>query len=532
MNTFNLVASVLGIVAPALAGGPSTGLVPLTQLPPANYMGFPGGLYPGESNVPPAVHAAAALAQAALIVPRDAAGAPAAEGKIVMLAFGMSNTTHEFSVFERQEDANPARNGRVVILNTAFGGQTASVLANPGAAYWTGVFQKIAAAGATNAQVQVAWLKEANANPTDPFPLHAQALRDDLASIARNVRDFFPNLRILYVSSRIYGGYSSGPLNPEPFAYESGFSVKWLIENQIAGDPALNWNPAAGPVEAPLLLWGPYTWADGVNLRDDGLAYLAADFEGDGVHPSPSGEQKVADQLTAFINSDPGAASWYPAPTGVGLRALNAAADATVDSNAPSTNFGAAPQLTTSGGAQVRRAYLKFDLTAVPRPVAYAKLSLRVATTGAGGGNLNLVNDSSWAEGSITFGTAPAPGAAIVAVPQSSRDGEIDADVTAAVNADADGIVSFVLSSPASQTAVYVSREGGQPPRLILTLRTPACPGDADGDGAVGLSDIALIISNWFLVGSPGTLGDLTGDGVRDLADLALVINHWGAACP
>ncbi len=59
----------------------------------------------------------------------------------------------------------------------------------------------------------------------------------------------FPNLKIAYLSSRIYGGWAASPLNPEPHAYEEGFSVKWLIADQIAGKPGkpgLNYDPAKG----------------------------------------------------------------------------------------------------------------------------------------------------------------------------------------------------------------------------------------------------------------------------------------------
>lgn len=65
-----------------------------------------------------------------------------------------------------------------------------------------------------------------------------------------------------------------------------------------------------------------------------------------------------------------------------------------------------------------------------------------------------------------------------------------------------------------------------------LALTPFVLTGDADLDGQVGLSDLALVVNNWFTAGSPGTLGDLTGDGIRDLADLAVIITGWGTTCP
>ncbi len=62
-------------------------------------------------------------------------------------------------------------------------------------------------------------------------------------------------------------------------------------------------------------------------------------------------------------------------------------------------------------------------------------------------------------------------------------------------------------------------------------LPPPACPGDADGDGTVGLPDLAVVIANWGRPGAPGQFGDLNGDGTRGLDDLAIVISNWNAAC-
>jgi hypothetical protein len=82
-------------------------------------------------------------------------------------------------------------------------------------------------------------------------------------------------------------------------------------------------------VEAPLLLWGPYLWANGTTPRPgDGLVWNVADLESDHVHPSPSGEAKVAGLLGAFLAAEPTAAPWRDAATGESGLALAAAADA------------------------------------------------------------------------------------------------------------------------------------------------------------------------------------------------------------
>ena len=70
-----------------------------------------------------------------------------------------------------------------------------------------------------------------------------------------------------------------------------------------------------GPVKSPLLLWGPYFWADGLTARQsDNLVWERKDFAGDGTHPSASGRQKVADMLLSFFKTDANAKAWFSKP--------------------------------------------------------------------------------------------------------------------------------------------------------------------------------------------------------------------------
>lgn len=63
--------------------------------------------------------------------------------------------------------------------------------------------------------------------------------------------------------------------------------------------------------------------------------------------------------------------------------------------------------------------------------------------------------------------------------------------------------------------------------RNIVDAAPVPCPGDLDGDGAVGGSDLAAILGAW---GSPNApAADLDGDGVVTGADLSIVLGAWGA---
>jgi hypothetical protein len=180
-----------------------------------------------------------------------------------------------------------------------------------GTRYWTTVDDRLKAAGVSRAQVQAVWIKQADAGPTQGFPAYAQKLQGELVRIVQLLPGRFPNVKLVYLSSRTYGGYAKTPLNPEPYAFESGLSVKWLIEQQLKGEAALNYDAKKGAVKAPWLSWGPYLWANGSTKRADGFSYDQADFANDGTHQSASGQEKVGKLLLEFFKTDTTARPWF-----------------------------------------------------------------------------------------------------------------------------------------------------------------------------------------------------------------------------
>lgn len=271
-------------------------LVPLTELTGA-YQGQDGGLYGGGKNEPPADLAARAQKAVAQIRPLEGGGKPAADGKVVLMSIGMSNTTGEFSTFKGLAKADARKAASAMIVDGAQGGQTAQAWATQDRP-WDEAARRIQAASATPAQIQVLWLKLANGGPRAGWPAETDRLRDDVRKVIAKAREKFPNVRLIFLSSRIFAGYATTRLNPEPYAYESAFAMRALIREQ--------------PADGPAVLWGPYLWANGAKGRAlDDLKWLPEDFGSDGTHPSPSGQQKVGRLLLDFFTSNPHARPWF-----------------------------------------------------------------------------------------------------------------------------------------------------------------------------------------------------------------------------
>lgn len=184
-----------------------------------------GGLYPDGWPTRPLEFEAAVLEIAKnQIQPLDAQGNPDPQGgKIVLMSVGMSNTNIFFegrpdlpyTAFHKRAQIDPARNRQLLIVNGAQGTRAAMD--------WEFV-------DSTTYSTMKSLLAKAGGAP--PQVMHRKG---------------------------------------EPDCYEAGFSVRWMIDKQMKGDPDLNWDPAKGPVKAPLILWGPYFWCDGLKPRSDGL---------------------------------------------------------------------------------------------------------------------------------------------------------------------------------------------------------------------------------------------------------------------
>ena len=354
---------------------------PLTDFAPGQtYLGLPGGLYGNNSNTVPTRHDQDGRNFATDIHPIN--------GKIIFLSIGLSNTSIEFcgaslfnygkgnqpcatrcpnpnfsqpQSFMAQAQASGVVNPSVVLWDGALGGQAfidwdpfvpgTKHCPNDPTNPWCNfdrVRDELAAAGLDQSQVQAIWLKGANGYPRCSLnrvycaqgytgPEDAILAEQYMGDILRAIHRRYMNAKLVFISSRIYGGYANTCLSPEPFAYEYGFSVQKLIQAQInqintgqidgnAGN--LNYDASSSPATSPWIAWGPYLWASGTNANSQGLFWCGGqagapcfgeqDFRagvgadpGDFTHPSSEAEQKVGSILLSFLETSPYAKGWF-----------------------------------------------------------------------------------------------------------------------------------------------------------------------------------------------------------------------------
>lgn len=525
---------------------PTIGALPLPDLGSGTWGAYPGGLYPNSSNQRPSFIETAAVDIALnQIRPLDSAGNPdETNGKIVMISVGMSNTTMEFSTFVTLANGDLAKNPKLEIVDCAISGADATQWTNPAASTWTTAYSRLAAHAVTPQQVQVAWVKQAVINPAGhgAFPAHAQYLQGLNEDITRALKTNFPNIKIAYYASRTRAHTTSG-LNPEPYAYESSFSVKWMIENQVNGTGNLNWDSNQGPVVAPLILWGPYLWADGENPRSDGFIWSESDTVDDKTHPSTTGKEKVAAQLKAFFKTDPSAAPWFLNPNVTGQPPTAAIiAEATAGPSGTVVNFTANASDPDGAITEYQWTYDDGCFSTEANPAksfpAEGLYKVHLTVTDNQGNavtttkiiNVNDANPLAQFTTDVNSGLAPltvnfdatsstAGDATIVSYDWDFGDSNSAGGVTTSHTYTADGDYIVVLTVTDANTLTSSAEKLiGVGPLDVSEI------GDLSGDEVVDSVDFAMLANYWY----GGELAvDIVSDGIINPKDLKVIADNW-----
>jgi hypothetical protein len=284
--------------------------IPLDELK-GLYRGLVGGLYPGEQNEPTGELAQIAKLQSESIQPLGRKGKiNLTNGSIGFLTIGQSTTRMCFEEFQKliKNEKNP----KVKLINAAQDGVILQNWANESGP-WKKTITQINKAGLNPLQIQVVWIESALLYPGQYGSglNHIKVNTDLMAKVVEKLKIEFPNLRLIYCSSRYYAGYTKLRTSPEPFAYESAFAIRNLITNQMDQlQTDVRVKVAKSP--APTVLWGPYYWVNGSTAsKIDQMSWNSDDCEPDGVHPSKLGRIKIAKQLAKFFTSDINTKLWF-----------------------------------------------------------------------------------------------------------------------------------------------------------------------------------------------------------------------------
>ena len=317
----------------------SGSFVPLEDLGSSMFMSYQGGQYPAGSNIRPSLQLSRALTQANAIVPLNLSGnIDQSNGKVVMIGVGASNPRAEFTAFKQLCDTFQCLNNKLKIINTCKGGTGIQKMNYDTAAYWSLAADTLLSYGLSSLQVQVIWIEQEHTGSTNTvFPSSPLQLVNEYKKLLEVILIKYPNVKIAYINSRAYAGYSdntSGPGLSHPRDYYNSWAIKWLIENQINNVSGFNY--ISPNINIPFVDWATNSWANGNIPKQDGFFWDCVNDFGaaDGLHLSTIGEKKVGLRLFNYFSKDTTSKIWFTyalcnsGSTGIGK--LNSFNDAVV----------------------------------------------------------------------------------------------------------------------------------------------------------------------------------------------------------
>ena len=218
-------------------------------------------------------------------------------------------------------------------------------------------------------------------------------------------------------------------------------------------------NVAISGSAVTLTLASPVTSSDTVTL-----SYTAP-----GTSPvqDVAGNDAASFSTVAVTNNTP--------PPGGGTSTFTPTADAHVKSTSPTANYGTLTtmQLREEAAGVTYRDYLKFNVTGLSGTVSAVKLRLFITDVSPDSGTVYRVSDTSWGETSIIWNNAPTLGSSVGSAGATTTAGtwvEITLDPSAV---SGNGLVSFGIKTTSTNSSIFSSKEGTNPPQLLVTTGGP-----------------------------------------------------------
>jgi PKD repeat protein len=191
-------------------------------------------------------------------------------------------------------------------------------------------------------------------------------------------------------------------------------------------------------------------------------------------------------------------------------------ADAQIRDTSPTTNWWNYPTMRVRTSSETYRSYVKFDVAGISGQINSAVLRVFSTDGGPDAGGVWKTSNA-WTETGLTWNTAPAPTGS-----QLDGGGLIgdnvwrEFDVTSAVTAQ--GIVSFYMASPNSNSVYWSTKEGVEPPQLVVTVDGSVAPPTAAFTTTMTTGQAPMMVGfQDQSTGNPSAWAwDIDGDGSTD----------------
>ncbi len=155
---------------------------------------------------------------------------------------------------------------------------------------------------------------------------------------------------------------------------------------------------------------------------------------------------------------------------------LTPVADGYVNATKPDSNYGGTDVLRTDASPELR-SYLRFDLGDVSGTITRATLRVYANSAAGTGYDVQIVADNGWAEADLTHSSAPPVGGIV------GSSGAVEAETWTAVDVTpllrGGNLVSLALTTTGQTAVSYASREGTNPPELVIEVSANDTPAEA-----------------------------------------------------
>jgi hypothetical protein len=249
-------------------------------------------------------------------------------------------------------------------------------------------------------------------------------------------------------------------------------SETFTVSTSTPAPTITSFTPASGPVGTQVTIAGTnFTGATAVTFNNTAASTFTVDSAAQVRATVAAGTTSGTIAVTTPGGTASSATSFTVTTSGGGGGTFLPTDDSQVKDTSPDTNYGTVTPLRVREGTvtspNTYHTYLKFNVTGLSGSPSSAKLRLFVETSS---GNTFAVSSTAttWTETAITWNNAPVPGTQLATFFPTSSVAYIDITLPLGAFVTGNGTYSFVIASNGTTSAFFTSREGVNPPQLVL----------------------------------------------------------------